>query len=61
MKPELITRCDNCDMPIDLDKAITVELSNADEHERWTLCKPCCRNHTLNDIARTINAKTAQA
>jgi hypothetical protein len=63
MQSELITRCDNCDMPIDLDKAIIVEITNnaTEITDRYSVCKPCCRNNTIYDMSKNIQNKTAQA
>jgi uncharacterized protein with PIN domain len=60
---ELITRCDYCDVPIEFGRQWEIDIRNPSTHQadRWTLCKNCCRNHTLLELANTIDQKTAQA
>jgi hypothetical protein len=61
--PELITRCDYCDVQIPYGAHWEVEIRRAfdGESDRWTLCRNCCVHNTIQELANTIDNKTNKA
>jgi hypothetical protein len=63
--PELVTRCDYCDIPIEIQRQWEIEITapatvfQPQTTDRWTLCRNCCVHNTIQELANTIDTKTA--